>query len=201
MKRIKPLILILIAAGVLTTGLYFLGLLAFTGVFDKKYSREELVKEFKEHEKEFADLEAFFISKVQVPMAKRQKVSFGLGKGKKISLDVFPTIISPAHKVIGGSDVETGSSKLDSALQLLGWTSETLDTLRDKLSKTNCDWITTTDTPNKVILLYPDQSGWGSFTYAIYDKPIADSLVTIYGAPLSNSDFGKRVVLSYHAAL
>ena len=200
-RIVKALILILVAGGILTAGLYFFGLLSFPGAFEKKYSREELVTAFKEHEKAFADLESFFVANLS--KVKGQKVSFGLEKGNQISLNIFPeeVVIEGQQKMIGANDVKIGSSKLDSALEALGWTNETLKVLRDKLSKTNNDWITATGEPENTILVYSNQSSWGTYNYAIYDMPITDSLVQAYGAPLGNSDFSRRVVLDYRAAL
>jgi hypothetical protein len=185
--------------GVLAMGFYFLGLLSFAGVFDKKYTSEELTAAFIKHEKEFADLEAYFVA--TLPKGNDLRISFGLGRGKRISLNIVPEVIYEGHQSIGASDVKPGSPKLDSALNMLGWTPETLEILRDKLSKTNCDWIVTSGAPHHVTILYPNQDGWGSFDYVIYEKPIPDSLVQIDGAPLSNSEFGKRVSLNYTSAL
>lgn len=192
------LIYVLLWTAVLVAAFYFLGMLAFAGVFDKKYSREELVKEFKDHENEFADLEACFVS--NLPKNNPPMVSFGLKNWNKISLIIYPEVISPGNKIIGADNVKIGSPELDSALKLLGWTNETLKSLRDKLSKTNCDWIRNSDN-RKVISIYPNQNGWGHFSYNIYDRPIVDSLISLYGKPIGNSDFGKRIVLSYSAAL
>jgi hypothetical protein len=156
-------------------GIYLSVPLTFSGVFDKKYSREELTRNFVKHEKDFSD--------------------------DKVSLDLYPTVIDPANKIIGGDDLKPGSAQLDSALTKLGWTRETVKLLRDKLSRTNCDWIRTTGISHRRIEMYPNQSGWGSYTYSIYNMPIVDSLVQVYGKPLSNSAFGRKVVLHYSSAL
>ena len=188
------IILILIIAGI-----YLSVPLVFSGVFDKKYSREELTRNFVEHEKEFSDLVSAFDAKV--PKNDDYTVSFGLSSGDKVSLDLYPTVIDPANKIIGGDDLKPGSAQLDSALTKLGWTRETVNLLRDKLSRTNCDWVRTTGISHRRIEMYPNQSGWGSFTYSIYNMPIVDSLVQVYGKPLSNSAFGRKVVLNYSSAL
>jgi hypothetical protein len=37
--------------------------------------------------------------------------------------------------------IEIGSPELDSVLDKLKWDNETLERLREKLARTNCDWI------------------------------------------------------------
>lgn len=199
-RIIRNLLLTFMIVSVLAGGLYFFGMLSFAGVFDKKYTREELTTAFTEHEKEFADLEAYFVA--NLPKENHLDIKFGLSSGKKISLDIdLGMVIEGRPQKLGAYDVKPASQKLDSALKMLGWTPETLVTLREKLSKTNCDWIGTSGAPHHVTFLYPDQDGWGSFNYVIYEKPITDSLVKEYGAPISNSEFGKRVSLDYTSAL
>ena len=173
--------------------------LAFEGAFDEKYSRESLTRNFVEHEHEFADVAAFF----EAHLSKNENfgVSFGLGRRGSVNLHIFPDIVDPANKTIGGDDLEIGSLQLDSTIAKLGWTNEILKKLRGKLAGTNCDWIRTLDGQGDKIEIYPSQSGWGSFTYSIYQRAIADSLVKTYGSPIGKSGFGERVVLNYSAAL
>jgi hypothetical protein len=199
-RIIRNLLLTFIIVCVLAGGLYCFAMLSFAGVFDKKYTREELTTAFTEHEKEFADLEAYFVAKI--PKGNDQRITFGLGSGKEISLIIsFDVVIDGHPRIVGADDVKPTSPKLDSALTMLGWTPETLVTLRDKLSKTNCDWIVTSGAPFHVTYLYPNQDGWGSFDYVIYSTPITDSLVKEYGVPIGHSEFGKRVSLDYTSAL
>jgi len=173
--------------------------LAFDGAFDKKYSREELTQNFVEHEKAFSDVEDFFWRRL--PKGADFSVLFGLGRGGRVNFYLYPNVVDPANKVVGGNNLEVGSQELDSVLLKLGWTNEIVRALREKLGKTNCDWIRTLDGRDDRVEIYPSQSGWGSFTYFIYRMPLTDSLVKIYGKPIGNSGFGKRVVLNYSAAL
>lgn len=173
--------------------------LLFAGTFDKKYTREKLTENFVRNESKFDELVTFFNAKII--NVKEQTVSFGLSKANKVSLIISPNVIDPANKTIGGNDLELGSPKLDSALVLLQWTNETVGALKDKLAKTNCDWIRTTEIYGKPVELYPNQKGWSSFAYRVFDMPLPDSLVQIHGRPISNSEFGRRVVLDYSSAL
>ncbi|MDR0560462.1 MAG: hypothetical protein LBG92_09835, partial [Prevotellaceae bacterium] len=44
--------------------------------------------------------------------------------------------------------------------------------------------------------IYPKQSGFSSYSYHIFDTPLADSLQH-QRQTITNSEFGKRVVLVY----
>lgn len=197
--RVKYFVVLFVIAVLLYLGFRFFAALSFKGMFDRKYSREELTEYFNQHENDFSDLVESFAA--NIPKNKQQSVSFGLSKNNKISLNIYPSVIDSASKIIGGNDLELGSPLLDTALATLGWTNETIVILRNKLSKTNCDWIRTTENINKPVEIYPNQSGMSSYSYSIYNKPIDDSLISTYGKPLSKSEFGSRVTLTYTSVL
>ena len=197
-KFTKYFLISIFTLGLLIFIVYSLGLLAFSGAFDKKYSREELTDSFLDHEQEFSDVVNYF--KSNIPKNISYSVTFGLSPRKKVSLYLYPLVVDPANKILGGGAVSIESPKLDSAVKVLGWSKETIVTLRNKLSKTNCDWIRTLDYTDR-IEMYPNQSGWGSFTYVIWRTPIIDSLVKDYGRPVTNNGFGQFVTLNYSSAL
>ncbi|WP_276505044.1 hypothetical protein [Terrimonas pollutisoli] len=197
-KVTKYLLISTLTLGLLIAIFYSLGLLAFSGAFDKKYSRQELTDSFLEHENEFLDVDRYF--KSTIPPNISYSVTFGLSARKRVSLYLHPFVIDPANKIIGGKAMSVESPKLDSALKVLGWSKETIITLQNKLAKTNCDWIRTVDYSDQ-IQMYPNQNGWGSFTYSIWNTPISDSLIKDYGQPITNNGFGQFVTLNYSSAL
>ncbi|MBN9383772.1 MAG: hypothetical protein J0H74_23650 [Chitinophagaceae bacterium] len=194
----KPVV-ILVLIVVLCIIYYFYRGSYFTGKLDKKYTREQLVKNFNEHENDFTELVMLF--NTYVYKKKEYNVSFGLGNGGRISLVLKPTVIDPASKIIGGEDLELGSAKLDTALLSLGWTKDTAKKIAEKLDRIKCDWIRTTEIYANPIEIYPNQKGWGSFTYRVFEYPLSDSLIQIHGRPISNSDLGKRTFIDYSSAL
>ncbi|HEV3411925.1 MAG TPA: hypothetical protein VG101_05570 [Puia sp.] len=168
-------------------------------IFDKKYSHEWLVRNFHENETGFADAVALF--KAGISKTNQKDLSFGLGNWGTVNLFIYPTVIDPANKIIGGEGLKIGSPELDSILAMLKWDNETVKRLREKLAQTNCDWIRKIDNGHHVIEIYPNQTGWGAFSYAIFDEPIPDSPNQGYGRPLSDTGFGRKVELNYTSAL
>jgi hypothetical protein len=173
--------------------------LSFAGAFDKKYSQEWLTNNFVQNEDAFSSLVNLF--ETNINKSKQTDVSFGLSRADKVSLIIYPTVVAPANKIIGGSDLKFDSPELQSALTCLGWTIETVKQLKKELSRTHCDWIRVIENQSNSIEIYPNQSGWGSYSYVIYKQPVTDTMIPAYGKPLSDSGFGKRVVLNYTAAL
>ncbi|HYH13616.1 MAG TPA: hypothetical protein VD794_00255, partial [Flavisolibacter sp.] len=139
--------------------------------------------------------------RVKANNLKGRTVSFGLSKEGGINLIIRHTVIKPSNKMVGGYDLEVGSQQLDSALAVLHWTNETVIDLKNKLARTNCDWIRTTEIYGKPVELFPRQSGWGSYAYRVFERPLPDSLLEVHGLPLSESDFGKTVFLDYSSVL
>jgi hypothetical protein len=173
--------------------------LTFGGAFDKKYSREWLANNFVQNEDAFLSLVNLF--ETNISKSKQTDVSFGLSRTSRVSLIIYPAIVAPGNKIIGGSDLKYDSPELQSALTCLGWTIETVKQLKKELSRTHCDWIRVIEGQRNAIEIYPNQSGWGSYSYGIYREPVTDTMIPTYGKPLSDSGFGKRVVLNYSAAL
>jgi hypothetical protein len=183
----------------------------FGGAFDITYTRDELNTNFHKNEKDFKELGDYFLAKIPSSVYENYYVDFKLNKRslfsslfnkEQFSIFLTPKVIDPKNKLIGGADMESGSPKLDSALTMLGWKNENLYFLRDKLAKTHCGIISTSGIyGGEPILLSPHQTGWGCYTYMIFPKPLADSVLKVHGRTISNSAFGRRVVLQYSSAL
>jgi hypothetical protein len=192
----KPILISIVVFVLLVPLVVFL---TFEGAFDKKYSQEWLADNFVQNEDAFSNLVNFFETNLR--KSNQADVSFGVSRADKVSLIIYPAVVAPANKIIGGADLKLDSPELQSALSRLGWTSETVKQLKNELSRTRCDWIKVIEGQGNSVEIYPDQSGWGSYSYVIYREPVTDSMIHTYGKPLSNSGFGKRVVLNYTAAL
>jgi hypothetical protein len=192
-KLLLPIIIVVI---LFIIGYTYFG---FSGTFDKKYSREWLVKNFVQNERSFEELANQFDSLVS--RSKQSDLTFGLSGRNRINLTVYPAVVDPANKIMGGKDLEFGSPELDTLLAKLGWTIESVKMLRKRLSETNCDWIRVIGNRENSISIYPNQTGWGKYSYVVLKEPVPDSSQGTYGRPLTDSGFGKRVVLNYVSAL
>ena len=113
--------------------------LSFSGVFDKKYTREELADNFNQHEKEFEELYICFVSVTSKD--RLHSVSFSFGRHNKVNISLYPLNIRPENKALGGENLDLDSREMDTVLATIGWTKETVIKLRDKLSKIKCDEI------------------------------------------------------------
>src|SRR5687767_3002268 len=94
---------------------YIISVMAFNGVFDKKYTREELVENFKETERDFEELEKQFLS---ILPKEKKKITFGV-KGDNVSLNIYPEVITAESKIIGADDVDVDSPQLLQVLDSL----------------------------------------------------------------------------------
>jgi len=196
MKRIIIIIVFLIAV----IGIWYLfSLSSFDGRFDKKYSRGELTENFHSREKEFADVVSYF--RQHIPENFQYYLWFGLSSKNRASITLRP-MSGYVNNIIGGDDLKLNSLQIDSALKVLGWQKETVLQLQLKLAKTKCDWIKLSPDLKNRIELYPNQKGWGNFSYDVFSFPIiGDSLRSIFGSPLASDPFGQTVILSYSSAL
>lgn len=90
-------------------------------------------------------------------------------------------------------DVLIESEKADSLLKAIGWTIETLKTLKLKLDKANCISVKNGE-PCKIGF---QRSGMGKYYYNLFDNPIADSLKNKYNNRCNYIFYNDKVVLEY----
>lgn len=186
---------ILIALGILFTIflLFFIGsgLLIFSafGGFDKDYSVSELKENFNKKEVEIYKLRNFF--KEKVPKGKFVEIEFDnnntLGR-------LGITQLGDSNQMIFSEwDLEINTERTDSIIRPLGWTRETLKTLKKKLDKANCIGIESGD-PTKIRF---QRSGLGMYSFNIFDSPIPDSLRQCYNDSCRYILVNDRLALEY----
>jgi hypothetical protein len=90
-------------------------------------------------------------------------------------------------------DLKVNSSKTDTLLQKLGWTKETLKTLKQKLDAANCISVSNSDPCN----IGFQRSCMGIFYYDLFDRLIPDSLKSSYNDSCTYILYTDKVVLEY----
>jgi len=92
-----------------------------------------------------------------------------------------------------GRDINTHSEKTDSLLNVLGWTQQTLSTLKRRLDKANCISIRN-GTPCQIGFR---RSRMGMYFYAVFDKAMADSVKEDYNDSCRYILHNEKVALEY----
>lgn len=193
--KLKYLIITVAIGVVLYAGYRLFANLAFSGTFEKKYTRKDAVENFNRSEKEIMNLVDYF--KTQLPSDR--DITFGLGKSSNsfnIGIALPDGKVDVNHPNVGGSNLKLNSDKSDSILSLIGWTNETAETLKSKLKKVNCLNIMSGE-PIRIEYQY---SGLGLHSYLIFNKPIADSMLKTY-RELGDTVLRKNIVAIYTSSL
>lgn len=173
-------------------GYVVLILSAFDG-FDKDYSVSDLKDNFEENKIEIYELKRYFNE--IVPKNRFVEIEFNddntLGRFGIRPLD------STAGDINGPMflewDLQINTQRMDSIIQPMGWTRETLNTLKEKLDRANCIQIESGE-PAKIGF---QRSGMGMYSFNIFDRPIPDSLKAKYNDSCTYILANDRLVLEY----
>jgi len=177
----------------ISAGLGFLislGFLTFvffsvSGLFDPFHSYQELLDNYKSRTREIYELRDYINSIVSDD--KNVDIEFENNK----TLAYFHIVDD--GKYYSNWDLKIKSGKVDTLLQILGWTNETLKTLNGKLNDANCISIAKGN-PCKIGF---QRSGMGMYFYNLFDKPIPDSLMNNYNDSCTYILFNRKVVFEY----
>jgi len=193
LKRIVKWTLILLGVGliiVIGNVLYFLS--AF-GLFDKDYSVTDLVNNFNKKQTEIYELKKYFNE--IVPKDKFVEIEFE--NGHKLSRFGIQPLDTTKGERIGLMflewDLKTNTSRMDSIIKPLGWTRETLRSIKEKLDNANCIQIESGD-PSKIGF---KRSGMGMYFFNVFAKPISDSLRSHYNDSCTYILVNEKLVLEY----
>jgi hypothetical protein len=137
----------------------------------KSYSRQETIENFEKKEKEILLLADYFTHL----KADSNEVSFQPnGNRYTISIGLPNWAISPEHPYNAGRDMKINSTKMDTLLRMLGWTANTVLTLKEMLIKANCKYISS---HGDYLQLDYGTGDVCSFWYIISKRPFVDSIV------------------------
>lgn len=147
----------------------------FSGIPDSTYSKKELIENYNKNETQILELKKYFNSIVkkgkfiEIEFENEKTLSrFGVSSIDTITgVCIYPGFLD--------WDLQVSSKKVDSVITSIGWTKETLITIKQKLDKAHCIEIESGE-PTKIGF---QRSGMGMFFYNVFENPIADSLKKI----------------------
>ena len=172
---------------VLFIGWWIMLISAFGG-FDKDYSLTELKENFEENKTAIYELKKYYAE--IVPDDYFVEIEFEnnntLGRfGIKDTNSKGPMFLE--------WDLDINTERMDSIIKPIGWTRETLKTLKDKLDNADCIQIESGE-PTKIGF---KRSGMGMYSFNVFDKPIPDNLIEQYNDSCTYILLNKRLALQY----
>lgn len=188
LKKVIIGISIILGIGLLLFIGWWIMLISAFGGFDKDYSVTELKENFEENRTAIYELKKYYIE--IVPDDYFVEIEFEndntLGRfGIKDSNSNGPMFLE--------WDLKINTERMDSIIQSIGWTRETLKTLKDKLDNADCIQIQSGE-PTKIGF---KRSGMGMYSFNVFDKPISDNLIEQYNDSCTYILVNKRLALEY----
>ena len=167
---------------------FLLMLYSFSRIFDDMefYTKQDLIENYELKHNEINNL-YYYINSI-VDRDKFVSVEFGNDDN---NLEIFHVNVDSIHN--SNWDINIKSEKADSLLNKLGWTNETLKTLKQKLDSANCISISS----GEPVTIGFKRSGMGMYFYKIFDQSLNDSLQSIYNDGCTYIFYKDNVVLEY----
>jgi hypothetical protein len=193
-KKILIGILILCGIGFMSFVGYVIMIISAFGGFDKDYSVSDLKENFEENKAAIYDLKKYFNE--IVPRNRFVEIEFADNN----TLNRFG--IKALDKAAGGGpneamflewDLKINTERMDSIIRYLGWTRQTLKTLKEKLDVANCIEIESGE-PARIGF---QRSGMGMYFFNVFEQPIPDSLRAQYNDSCTYILANDKLVLEY----
>jgi hypothetical protein len=167
--------------------------MTFSGAFDTFHTKQELIDNYNKRQTQVLELKSYFNS--IVPKDKQIEIEF------ESSSKLFRFGVSPIDTATGRIiypiflewDLKISSDKVDSVIKSIGWSQQTLKTLKEKLDKADCIQIESGE-PTKIGW---QRSGMGMYSYNVFDKAIPDSLKKRYNDSCTYILHNDKLVLQY----
>jgi hypothetical protein len=186
MKIIKWTFGILGLGIVFIIGYYVFGFFTFISGFpDASYTKQDLIDNYELKHNEINELH-LYINRI-VPANKRVDIEFENDR----KFFIFHVVSDDVYD--SNWEIDISSGKTDSLLTNLGWTRETLKTLKRKLDNANCISI---ESGEPTTIGY-QRSGMGQYFYKVFAKPLADSLRNQYNDGCTHIFYKDNIVLEY----
>ncbi len=176
--------LILLVTGVLI----YVGVLIYSmgGLLDSHYSKKDLIYNYNLKTKELADLKNY--CKKIVPDSMTVDIEFD----RDGTIEIFHVVEKNGYWDSNWG-IKIDSPKADTLLQKLGWTNETLLTLKEKLDDANCISIES----GEPFTIGYQRSGMGKYFYKVFDQPLNDSMQKEYNNGCTYIYYKENIVLEF----
>lgn len=186
MNKILKWTLIILSIGLITyVGFWVYAIMSFSASFGSNYSKKDLVNNYELKSKEIAELKDY----VNAIVANNTEVIIEFEGDRTIS--IFHVTVD--GKYYSNRDIKVNSSKTDAMLQKLGWSPETLSTLKEKLDEANCISI---ESGNPCTIGY-QRSGMGMYLYKVFNETSMNDYSYDYNDSCTYIYYKDNIVLEY----
>lgn len=187
MNRALKGILIFLGIILFLFGVFYLFLLiAFDGIFTgPTYDKKDLIENYEARTDEILDVKNYY--KSILPDGASVTIEFDDDK----KLGIFHVKADSIYQ--SNWNLKITSSKVDSLLTKLNWTTKELRILKEKLDNANCISIAG---KNPVVIGW-QRSGMGKFSYLFFDQNLDESKINEYNDGCYNIFYKDNIVLEY----
>jgi hypothetical protein len=160
---------------------------------DKEYKNTDVIDNYNKEQSQIIELKRFYNS--IVPSNKFVEIEFD-DNNHLFRFGIYSLDMKTKQLIFPGFlqwDLKTNSKTVKSAIATIGWTQNTLDTLKQKLDDANCISIESGE-PCRIGF---QRRAMGKYYYRIFDKPMSDSLVELYKRGCAFNYYNRQVTFEW----
>ncbi|PWS28530.1 hypothetical protein DHW03_01345 [Pedobacter yonginense] len=185
-NKILKWMLIPIGTGLmLFLGYYVYSIIILFAIFEQTYDKQDLIENYRLRKKSIYEVKRF--AKSIIPKDKVITIEF------ESNSELFIFHISDKSGITQNWSVDLDSKKTNSLLAKLGWTKQTIYTLKEKLDEADCISIKNTEP----FTIGYQRSGLGIYFYNIFDKPMSEDQKKEYNDGCTHILYNDFVALEY----
>lgn len=187
MNKILKILLVIFGVFILIIGGFLLFLhIAFDGIFTgPSYDKKDLIKNYEKRTEEILDVKNYF--KSILPGGANVTIEFDNDN----ELGIFHVKVDSIYQ--NNWNLKIKSTKVDSLLTDLNWSTQELKILKEKLDKANCISIG----GKEPVVIGWQRSGMGMFSYVIFDQNLNKDKIEDYNDGCTNVFYKENIVLQY----
>lgn len=171
---------------------YLMYFFFIAGVFDKDYTPKELVENFNRKKKEIYTLKHYY--NAIVPKNKAVEIEFdGSNELSRFGIYTINANRNSTSQEFLEWNLKISSSRMDSILSTIGWSRQTLKSIKEKLDNANCIEIESGE-PTKIGF---KRSGLGMYSFNVFDSPISDSIRELHKDTCTYIIVSDKLILEY----